>query len=930
LYWFLPAQYRNTLLNFAYRNFSFLFKGMPHFEQWNFTRVSRNMSSEHHKMVVIDSLKEAQQLDGRIAIHLHMYYPDLAVEFYQYLKNMPFDYDLYVSVPNEEGIKVCHNVFLGLPKLGQLIIEQVPNKGRDIAPMFCNFATHLKTYDYIAHLHSKKSLYNHGATEGWREYLCANLLGSEPRIRRIIGLMQGNSPRGIVYPQNYSLLPYQANSWLANKTAGSAWCARLGITNVPQGYFDFPAGSMFWAKSAALKPLFDVGITLSDFPNETGQTDGTFAHCLERLLVLTALKEGYQAAILQDMQNKSWSAWGFQYYALRPLHYLSKQFTTPAIKLIAFDIFDTLLCRPLLNPETVKTIVAERIGGEVGLLYQQCRAFAESQARLALGKDIGLDAIFIQLGQLTGLSDLALNELRALEETVEQASLHPRAEVVMLYQHALATGKPVVLISDMFLSRTVIEASLNNNGIFSWDRLFLSSEIGLRKDTGQLYDYVFSQYGISPNEMIMVGDNERSDVQIPCDKGVIGIHVLKPIEFARGLPRIRKLIECNEGVCDLNDELTLGLFLQHNFSAVNYSKLDVNSLVDPTPFNLGYSVIGPLLIGFSHWLLERARCDSIDRLYFLSREGQLLKSVYDKWTDGLADVPQSSYLIVSRRAVSVPCIVTLDDIFTIAKTTYYPNTISHFLLERYGLQLSAVRWKKLTQQYQWTSNSTVEVAHQTIDHLVPLLTALASDIMANASTESIAIKHYLKNSGLEQSGRYAVVDVGYGGTIQDYLNSLAETPIHGYYLMTDERVGTVVKKHNVSIGGCYAENIKWDTSALLMYQRSFDLEKFLSSNNPQLICYFLDEFNILKPQYRQLSYPEMESEAIRRDLHEGISRYALDAIKIREDILPNYKPSCAIAKQIYESFIEQQSHLERDFLTKIALDDHYSGIGVIS
>ncbi|MFA5924755.1 MAG: rhamnan synthesis F family protein [Methylococcaceae bacterium] len=890
---------------------------------------SSALPADSNQMLLIDMLSQASHSEGRIAIHLHMYYHDLANEFSQYLKNMPFGYDLYVSVASEEGIEVCQKAFSGLAKQRLLIIEQVPNHGRDIAPMFCTFGSRLKDYDYVAHLHSKKSLFNKGATEGWRQYLCDNLLGSEERIRRIFGLMQGDAPRGIVYPQNYRLLPYAANTWLANKAAGTAWCARLGISPVPQGYFDFPAGSMFWARGNALKPLFDTGITLDDFAEEGGQNDGTFAHCLERLLVLSSLKQGYKPGIIKDLQHPTWSAWGFQQYVSRTFQWMLNQLADPAIKLIAFDIFDTLLCRPLMDAESVKAIVAERIGGKTGRLYMQYRPIAEGQAREAAGKDIGMTEIFARLGKLTGLSDETLASLRSLEEEVEMESVAPRPEVVELYRQALATGKPVVLMSDMFLPRAVIEKILQNNGITGWSMLFLSNEIGLRKDTGELYESVFAHYGISPAEMIMVGDNERSDLQIPCDKGVVGMHVLRPLEFARGLPRFHSLIDANERSGDLNRELTLGLVLKQNFSSLCFPELDPFSLVHPTPYNVGYSLIGPLLVGMSQWLVDSAHRDGVDRLYFLAREGQLIKRVYDLWTEGLDDLPQADYLILSRRAVSVPMIETLEDVLNIAKATYFPNTICNFLYERYGFQLSAERWTQITDQVQWSSNSTVEVYNQQIDHLLPLLNALEAEIIAEAALEYRALKHYLCDMGLEKPGRQAVVDIGYSGTIQGYLNRLVTTPVHGYYLITDQRSDKVAQKHNVNIRGCYLESIDEVSTTSMMYPHNFQLEKMLSSDDAQIVHYELDQENNLTAHYRELSNDEAECFSFRKELQEGIIRYALDAKSIRERIFPSYKPSREIAYQLCEAFFAQQSPLETDLLQKVVLDDHYCGRGIV-
>jgi lipopolysaccharide biosynthesis protein len=45
----------------------------------------------------------ADNAGGRVAVHLHIFYPDLIPEFAERLKNMPFHYDLFVSVSSRSG-----------------------------------------------------------------------------------------------------------------------------------------------------------------------------------------------------------------------------------------------------------------------------------------------------------------------------------------------------------------------------------------------------------------------------------------------------------------------------------------------------------------------------------------------------------------------------------------------------------------------------------------------------------------------------------------------------------------------------------------------------------------------------------------------------------------------------------------------------------
>ena len=51
---------------------------------------------------------------------------------------------------------------------------------------------------------------------------------------------------------------------------------------------------MSWARSAALRPLLDLGLTFDDFPDEKSQTNGTMAHAIERLFLFVCERAGFK------------------------------------------------------------------------------------------------------------------------------------------------------------------------------------------------------------------------------------------------------------------------------------------------------------------------------------------------------------------------------------------------------------------------------------------------------------------------------------------------------------------------------------------------------------------------------------------------------------------------------------------------------------
>ena len=870
---------------------------------------------------------------GRIAIHAHVFYADLVTEFAKFLGNMPYPYDLFVSTTDEAASQICKDTFSRLPQLGQLTITAVPNRGRDIAPFFCTFGEALKNYDYVAHIHSKKSLYNQNATSGWggwREYLFTNLLGSKTQIQKIFTLLTGEKNIGFVYPQNFSELSYIANCWLSNKALGHFWCHKLNISPIPIGYFDLPAGSMFWAKTTALAPLFEARIRLDDFPEEAGQTDATLAHCIERLFVLVTRRSGYHAIILRDNKSVSWSRWRFEQYLLRDRKHVHAALADPTVRIIVFDIFDTLLTRPLLNPEMIKHIVAHRAGGEAGERYLSFRAPAENQARQKAGRDIGLDAIFTEFSILSEISSSDINRLRNLEETIEHEIVSPRPEVIELMQFALTQGKRIVLASDMYLPKALIENMLAHHGISGWHTFYLSSETGYRKDTGDFYRQLLIDENVSPDEVMMIGDNEHSDVQIPDNLKMKVQHVMRPVELARAIPRLGPLVENTLYSNDLHRQLVVGMITKSNFHPLFYPDFDATDLVPASPWAIGYTIAGPVVLSFVQWLAEKAIVDGMKCLYFLAREGQILRTVYDQWVANDAKAIASDYLVLSRRAITVPMISSFEDMLQIARVPYFPNHLTEFIQERYGLTLSNEDVDELVHSGSWSRNRLVIVEKGEIDHLVPVLRALEKRILNIAHSERPGLLAYLDNLGLSTTQKVALVDIGYSATVQEYLCEMLDNKINGYYLMTRKRAEQVASQYNVIAEGYYCQNSNPDHHSPVILRESFSLEKLLSSDDAQIVRYLQTENGEINPEFRLLADEERQSMKTRAEIRRGIMDFAHQSIMVRDKLVSDYTVPADIAVGLFEEFILHPSETEKNILSQLVLDDHYCGRGLVS
>ena len=499
-----------------------------------------------------------------------------------------------------------------------------------------------------------------------------------------------------------------------------------------------------------------------------------------------------------------------------------------------------------------------------------------------------------------------------------------------LLRSARKTGKRVILISDMFLPKDFIERLLKQHGIVDWDALYVSNEVGLRKDSGELYRHVLDREGLSPAETLMVGDNERADVQIPVGLGMPTYHLLRSVETARSLPRLSPLVEDVERDRDLNNQLTMGLLLRRAYSPLFYEKFDPASLFPPTPVSLGYSIVGPLVLGFVHWLAEQASRDGIDRLHFLAREGQDIKLVYDRWVEAFGGGPPSEYLVLSRRATTVPAINSHKDILGIARTNYRASNAASFLNARFGLELSKKRWDEIQRDAGWTPDRQVEVWNGQIKQdVLQLLDAVEADVFTQAAAERPGLQAYLREMGFENSERTAIVDVGYSATVQDRVNLFTQKPVHGYYMMTVTHANTVRDRHGCIVRGCFAEGVKNDRTARAIYLKSFTLEKMLSSNDAQIVRYVPQPNGRPLGIHKPLSTTEQQGNQARADVRKGMLEYAEDAIALRKNLFPAFRPPLVLPEEIFVAFATNLSPAENDVLQTLILDDHYCGQGLV-
>jgi GT2 family glycosyltransferase len=252
--------------------------------------VGRPIEQDYSFAVPLSYTPNPLPQPSTIAVICHIFYPELIDEIREYLDNIPFGADLFLSTDSLEKHDVIEQGFAGWDR-GQVRIRMTPNRGRDLAPKLVGFGDVHERYEYILYLHSKISRHNKKLAM-WRGFLLENLLGSREIVYSVFEVFSRQPRLGIVFPQHYEYIRHWLD-WGGNYALAQALAARFGIALSPQQTLDFPSGSMFWARTEALRPLLDLELSFSDFPPETGQTDGTLGHAIERLFLFACERAGF-------------------------------------------------------------------------------------------------------------------------------------------------------------------------------------------------------------------------------------------------------------------------------------------------------------------------------------------------------------------------------------------------------------------------------------------------------------------------------------------------------------------------------------------------------------------------------------------------------------------------------------------------------------
>lgn len=401
-------------------------------------------------------------------------------------------------------------------------------------------------------------------------------------------------------------------------------------------------------------------------------------------------------------------------------------------EVISFDVFDTLICRDVNHYENVFTILENRAmtlyGDRFKGLFQK-RIKGEKIARELKKGEVTLDEIYANINIENK------EEIMHLEQEIEINLCQRNKDIYPLFLYCKQKNKRIIIISDMYLNADVIERILSENGYKGYDKLYLSSEIGKQKRSGDLFKYVLQNEKIPSKQLLHIGDNMRNDV--------VNARLKKISTFI-----VEKKKNTNNPI----------------FSFTCNHMNEGSNLY----YELGYKVYGLLLLGFCQWINERLTEHKINKLYFASRDCYIVYKCFEI----LYPNYETYYMKVSRRSVQVPTINYNNQGFSLFSelSSFDPISDNIKIYNRIGLEKKSFI-------------SHIDVLQKNINDFLQndqFIVENINEIYKNAEEERAAFEKYLND--ISFNGKVAFIDVGWKCSTQRVLDRLSSAKILGLYL----------------------------------------------------------------------------------------------------------------------------------------------------
>ncbi len=601
-------------------------------------------------------------------------------------------------------------------------------------------------------------------------------------------------------------------------------------------------------------------------------------------------------------------------------HKLLSEIKKGTFNVISFDIFDTLLFRLVDQPKQIFDEIGKK-AIKSNLLHNSIthqefallRIKAEQDARKDNSErnghnEVSLEEIYEFLPQFIG----DRTQLHALEVMTECEYCYLNPEILELIEDANRKGIPVVLTSDMYLSKAQLQQILTTNGfdLNLIEEIYVSCEHRGNKCSGVLFGKLLSNFPhILPEEILHIGDKLDADFDSPKALGMKSIHYSVIPDVMKEICNYESI--CNAGPKNLN---SIRKFATH--SPGNAKSIE---------FQIGAGILGPFTTIFCDWILNVCEEEGLKCVFPLMREAELFAPMLKNAASRRKFEIKITALAVSREST------------WFASLQKWTHETCEDLCNRHGILVidifNAIGASLITK---FAPLQNLYFKELTVEQQREILAVLYSDEITRLANHKIkksyeSLASYLEYT-FEDNTHFITVDLGFNGTINKNLEAVFSKSFHNHRVIHLMAFGSDklidLKKKNIDIRSFFTSPGTNQDLLKPIQRSSFPIEQlFMTGDIGSVLDYKLSSDQII-PITQKVESSE-EDVRSKRNIHESALNFQnlwYDLYAQKKAILK--KPiECPVERRKICSsltrMIETPTPREADFLGNLRHDFNY-------
>lgn len=430
--------------------------------------------------------------------------------------------------------------------------------------------------------------------------------------------------------------------------------------------------------------------------------------------------------------------------------------------IISFDIFDTLILRNIFQPTDIFRILAKFAKDEFDIDdFFQKRVEGEKKARDKVkNSEADFQEIYDEVEKLCGCNVEKIKQME-LQLEMEFSVINPY--MMEIWKYASEQKKTIIFISDMYLSSDFIKKLLKKNG-YKVEHLYVSNEYRKNKGSKELYELVGQELNCKKTNWLHIGDNEYSDYKQAKEFGINAYHYKNVSTYYEGTKEL-----------SISESVLIGI--QNNYL--------YNGIQENYWNKFGAKNAFPIYFGFAKWLYDLTKEE--DNLFFLARDGYIIKKIYDMFCKMDENTIFTNYIYVSRKVLQLPLLGTMPELDKVIRQLTDRTELDGEITLRETLYKVGIRDMDKAEKYMNAFgflNLDEIVSPEKLYMAQNLIVKLSGEVRKYFSDKRKLLERYFEQEKVNCWNKLNVMDVGWKGSSQEVIEKILGKDVIGYYFGT--------------------------------------------------------------------------------------------------------------------------------------------------